>query len=283
MTGLTQSYRYCRKVARERARNFSYSFLLLPKPQRDALCAVYAFMRHCDDLSDEPSSREAAFRALAQWRHELQAALAGRYGQCPLWPAFHDTVQRYRIPPEYFFELLEGVSSDLEPRRFHTFEELYRYCYQVASVVGLTIVHIFGFRKPEALAMAEKCGVAFQLTNILRDIREDLNRGRVYLPQEDLERFGVHEESLRNQTPPAGFVELLRFEAARARALYAEGRPVLDLIEPQSRPSLWALIEIYSRLLDRIERAGAAVLRHRIELPFLEKVRIVARAALAHH
>jgi len=283
MTGLSQSYRYCREVARRRARNFYTSFLLLPKPQRDALCAIYAFMRRCDDLSDEPSSREAAFRALAEWRHELQAALAGRYGPCPLWPAFHDTVQRYRIPPEYFFELLEGVSSDLAPRRFQTFGELYRYCYQVASVVGLTIVHILGFRKREALVMAEKCGVAFQLTNILRDIREDLDRGRLYLPREDLERFGLEESHLRRDPPPAAFTELLRFEVARARALYAEGRPVLDLIEPASRPSLWALIEIYARLLDRIEQAGDAVLRQRIELPVWEKLRIVARAALAHH
>jgi len=282
MKDLRPSYAYCRDVARRRARNFYYSFLLLPRPQRNAICAIYAFMRRCDDLTDEPGSPEAARRAIADWRRELEAALEGRYADCPLWPAFHETVQRYRIPHEYFFEMIEGVSSDLDPRRFASFQELYRYCYQVASVVGLTIVHIFGFRRPEALVMAEKCGVAFQLTNILRDIREDLSRGRVYLPQEDLERFGVDVESLRNQTPPAGFAELLRFEVARARALYAEGRPVLDLIEPQSRPSLWALIEIYSRLLDRIERAGAAVLQHRVELPLLEKLGIVARAALAH-
>jgi phytoene synthase len=283
MTELAQSYAYCREVARRRARNFYYSFLLLPRPQRDAICAIYAFMRRADDLCDEPGAAQTARQAIARWRSELEAALEGRYSDCPIWPAFHDTVRRYRIPHEYFFEVIEGVSSDLEPRRFHTFDDLYRYCYQVASVVGLTIVHIFGFRKPEALPMAEKCGVAFQLTNILRDIREDLNRGRLYLPQEDLERFGVDEESLRGPEPPQGFDELLRFEIARTRALYAEGRPVLDLIEPQSRPSLWALIEIYSRLLDRIERAGVAVLQHRVELPLTEKLRIVARAALAHH
>ncbi|MGC8792432.1 MAG: presqualene diphosphate synthase HpnD [Bryobacteraceae bacterium] len=283
MTTLAQSYRYCRNVARKRARSFYYSFLLLPKSQRDAICAIYAFMRRCDDLSDEPSSRDEARGALKHWRAELEEALAGRYGECPLWPAFHDTVQRYRIPQQYFFEMIEGVSSDLQPRCFRTFQELYRYCYQVASVVGLTIVHIFGFRTPEALPMAEKCGVAFQLTNILRDIREDLERGRVYLPAEDLERFGLDEASLRAGQPPAGFVELVRFEATRARSLYAEARPLLDLVEPSTRPSLWALIEIYSRLLDHIERAGVAVLKRRVELPLREKLAIVARAALAHH
>ncbi len=283
MSNLAQSYRYCRSVARRRARNFYYSFLLLPAAQRDAMCAVYAFMRRCDDLSDDPGSPEAARRAIARWRQELEAALEGRYGDCPLWPAFHDTVRRYRIPHEYFLEMIEGVSSDLEPRRFRTFDELRRYCYQVASVVGLTIIHIFGFRSPDALPLAENCGLAFQLTNILRDIREDLERGRLYLPLEDLEKFGLTEESLRGAEPPDGFADLVRFEAGRARVHYAQGRNLIALIEPASRPSLWALIEIYSRLLDRIERAGPAVLKQRVELPPAEKLRVVLRAALMHH
>lgn len=282
MTTLAESYRYCNRIARLRARNFYYSFLLLPKPQRRAMCAIYAFMRYCDDLSDEPAAREAAGAAIERWRQDLEAALAGRYGASPIWPAFHDTVQRYRIPERYFFEIIEGVRSDLQPRRFRTFEELYRYCYQVASVVGLTVIHIFGFRSPDALPLAEKCGVAFQLTNILRDIKEDLERDRLYLPLEDLERFGVTPEALRSGDAP-GVTELLRFEAARARAHYNEARPLLNLIDPASRPSLWALIEIYSRLLDHVERAGPAVLSQRVELPLREKLSIVVRAALAHH
>lgn len=282
MSNPQDSYRYCRQVARRRARNFYYSFLLLPRAQRDAICAIYAFMRYADDLSDEPARPEQAREAIERWRAELSAALEGRYGEHPLWPAFHDTVRRYRIPQEYFFEVIEGVASDLEPRRVATFEELYRYCYQVASVVGLTIIHIFGFRSPEALPLAEKCGVAFQLTNILRDIREDLQRDRVYLPAEDLARFGVDADQLRSGSAPPGFAELLRFEAARARSFYEASRPLLSLVEPSSRPSLRALMEIYSRLLDRIERAGPAVLERRVELPFREKIAIVARAALAH-
>jgi len=283
MISLSESYRYCRRVARRRARNFYYSFLLLPRPQREAICAIYAFMRYSDDLSDEPARREVAQAAVARWQEDLRAALAGDYGDCPLWPAFHDTVKRYRIPTEYFFQMIEGIRSDLAPQRFETFQQLYRYCYQVASVVGLTVIHVFGFRSPEALPLAEKCGVAFQLTNILRDIREDLARGRVYLPAEDLQRFGVRPEELAQGPAPEGFTDLLHFEAARARAHYQESRPLLNMVEPASRPSLWALIEIYSRLLDHIEQAGAAALERRVEVPLAEKLRIVVRAALAHN
>jgi phytoene synthase len=172
--------------------------------------------------------------------------------------------------------MIEGVSSDLEPRRIATFDELYRYCYQVASVVGLTVIHIFGYRSAEALPLAEKCGVAFQLTNILRDVGEDTARGRVYIPVEDLERFGVHAwERSEN------FVELMRFQAARARAYYAEARPLLGMIEPSCRSSLWALIEIYSRLLERIERSGFDVLSRRISLPGWQKTWIVLRGSLS--
>jgi phytoene synthase len=189
-----------------------------------------------------------------------------------LWPAFHDTVQRYHIPRGHFFELLEGVGSDLEPRRVATFEELYRYCYQVASVAGLAVLHVLGFRSQEALPLAEKCGVAFQLTNILRDLKEDAERGRVYVPAEDLERFQV---TPWERTP--AFLELLRFEAARARRYYLESRPLLELVEPAGRRCLWVLIEIYRRLLERVERAGYGVLDRRVTLPAWEKWWVVVR------
>src|SRR5262249_35817471 len=146
----------------------------------------------------------------------------------------------------YFYEMIAGVASDLEPREIRTFDHLYGYCYQVASVVGLTIIHIFGFDTRSALPLAEKCGVAFQLTNILRDIREDAERGRIYLPTEDLLRFGVTREDLCEGKRSSAFVDLMRSEATRARAYYNESRPLLDLIHPRSRPSLWALITIYS-------------------------------------
>lgn len=263
MTPVENSYTYCRDVAQKKARNFYYSFLLLSKPQRNAMCAIYAFMRYCDDLSDGPEAASA--EAMQKWREELDAALQGRFGPNPCWPAFHDTVRRYEIPHVYFRQMIDGVTSDLQPRNIETFDELYRYCYQVASVVGLTITHIFGYESPHALVLAEKCGVAFQLTNIIRDVKEDQEKGRVYLPKEDRDRY-------------ADLRSLLAFEASRARQYYSESRPLIDLVHPRSRRSLWALIEIYRSLLDKIEQSGYDVMTRRIRLTGLEKVSIVARA-----
>lgn len=271
---IAESYEHCRRVARAKAKNFYYSFLLLPAEQRASMCAVYAFMRECDDLSDEPGA-SAESGALERWREEMVRVLGGEAGQHVLWPAFRDTVERYRIPHAYFHDMIDGVSSDLVERRVETFAELYRYCYQVASVVGLTIIHIFGFEDRAALDLAEKCGIAFQLTNIIRDVKEDEGRGRVYLPAEDLRRFGVERiaegEALRR---------LLAFEAERARGYYEESAPLLEMVGKRSRASLWALIEIYSRLLSRIEASGFAVLRERIRLSSAEKVLILVRALL---
>jgi 15-cis-phytoene synthase len=275
MREVDQSYAYCVRIARTRAKNFYYSFLLLSKPQRRAMCAIYAFMRYCDDLSDEPGANRTA---IERWRTELEDALEARFSGHPLWPAFHHTVSRFGIPHDYFREMIDGVLGDLEPRTFETFEQLYRYCYQVASVVGLTIVHIFGFDTRTALPLAEKCGVAFQLTNILRDIREDAELGRIYLPTEDLRRFGVTGDDLRAGNRNEAFLGLMRFEAARARRYYDESAPLLDLIHPRSRPSLWALIAIYSRLLERIEATNYDVFRKRVRLSTIEKGWIVARA-----
>jgi phytoene synthase len=269
---LEESYRFCRRIARTRARNFYYSFLLLSPEQKDAMCAVYAFMRFCDDISEGEGATTAA---IEQWRVELSEALAGRYSDHPVWPAFHDSVERYKIPHQYFQEMIDGVSGDLEPRQMQTFEELYHYCYQVASVVGLTIVHIFGFDSPEALVLAEKCGIAFQLTNVLRDVREDAEHHRIYLPAEDLERFHT---DLRQHNE--NFVELMRFEARRARAYYDESRPLIQMVDKRSQSSLWALIEIYSRLLERIERSNFDVLEKRISLPVWQKLAIVAQAGI---
>lgn len=278
MNQIDASYQYCRRVARSRAKNFYYSFLLLSRQQRLAMCAIYAFMRYCDDLSDEPGASRAA---IDRWRAELEDALDGRFSGHAVWPAFHHTVRRFGIPREYFREMIAGVASDLEPRQLETFDELYRYCYQVASVVGLTIIHIFGFDTRAALPLAEKCGVAFQLTNILRDIREDAARGRIYLPAEDLRRFGVTPEDFCAGRRTDAFLQLLRFEGARARAYYNESLPLLDLIHHRSRRSLWALITIYSRLLERIAASDYDVFSRRIRLRAVEKSWIVVRALLS--
>ncbi len=277
---IEESYCYCRVIAKNRAQNFYYSFLLLKKPQRDAMCAIYAFMRECDDLSDDPVStdRAALQQRIALWRLDLNRALHGNMEGHPLWPAFCDTVQRYSIPHRYFHEMIDGILSDVEPREVHTFAELYGYCYHVASVVGLTVIHIFGFRSARALFLAEKCGIAFQLTNILRDVREDAEMGRVYLPREDLERFGISLEQLRSGKEDDAFRDLLRFEARRARAYYDESAPLIDLIAPQSRRSLWALRAIYLRLLANIERANYAVLSRRVRVSKPVKIALLLRA-----
>ncbi|MBI5283135.1 MAG: phytoene/squalene synthase family protein [Candidatus Solibacter usitatus] len=278
MIRLDDSYAHCESVARARARNFYYSFLVLPRAKRLAMCAIYAFMRECDDLSDEQGASRGK---LEQWRAQLDRTLAGTPAEHAVWPAFLDVAQRYRIPPRYFHEMIDGVSSDVsndEPRRVETFAELYRYCYLVASVAGLTTVHIFGFDDPRALELAERCGIAFQLTNIIRDVGEDARMGRVYLPEEDLRHFGVSAESLRGRVTTPEIRRLLEHEGARARQYYDESLPLIGMMHQDSRPALWALIEIYSRLLERIKQRGYDVLPGKIRLSAAEKTAVLARA-----
>jgi phytoene synthase len=280
-----ESLAYCRSVTRARARNFYYSFVLLPRQEHDAMCALYAFMRYCDDLSDEAPAGGSppAAALLNRWRADLEAALAGVCTDHPVWPAFCATVKRYGIPHEYFRDMIDGVSSDLEPREFTTFKDLYGYCYRVASVVGLSVIRIMGARGLEAMDLAEKCGVAFQLTNILRDVREDAERGRVYFPAEDMARFGVSREEVLGSGHGKAIRDLMRFEAARARAYYRDSAPLIGMVDRRSRSSLWALIEIYRRLLEKIETSGFEVFNGRIRLSAAEKCRVVARAALRLH
>ena len=270
---IEQSYRFCEQVARSRAKNFYYSFILLDRDRRLAMCAVYAFMRYCDDLSDDASIADRR-GAIAAWKTDLERALSGELPPAnAVWPAFVDTVDKFKIPHEYFFEMIEGVSSDLEPRRVETFDQLYRYCYQVASVVGLTVIHIFGFEDPRALELAEKCGLAFQLTNIIRDIKEDIGLNRIYLPSQEIASFGLAGFEYGPE-----FSKFIRFQTDRAKQYYSESRPLIDLVNPASRSSLWALIEIYRRLLEKIESSGYRVLDRRVRLSTFEKLAVAARA-----
>ena len=269
---LDQSYAFCRHVAKTHARNFYYSFVLLAPEQKNAMCAMYAFMRYCDDISE---GEGASLAAIEQWRTDLDNALKGQFSGHAVWPAVCDTVQRFRIPHEYLFDMIRGVSSDLQQRQVQTFDELYGYCYLVASVVGLTTIHIFGFDDPDAPRLAEKCGIAFQLTNILRDVKEDYSNHRVYLPAEDIARF--HADLTQYDQH---FIDLMEFEAARARDYYQQSRPLIEMVHRRSRGSLWALIEIYRRLLEHIIRCRYDVLSQRVRVPTWEKLSIVVRASL---
>jgi phytoene synthase len=280
MMTLEQSFAHCRRVAKTRARNFYYSFVLLSREQKDAMCAVYAFMRYADDIGDEGDPPiEVRRKALAEWRAALTQALAGDVGDDPILPAFQATVERYKIPHEYFFDLIDGVESDLEVQHYETFEQTYGYCYRVASVVGMTIIHIYGFEDERALELAEKCGIGFQLTNILRDIPEDAGMGRVYLPAEDLARFGLTQAELGGEDQPERFAEFMAFEWERARSYYEEAAPLLGMVCPASRPALWAMMAIYYGILRRIQSQGYDVYATRPRLSALEKSWIVVRAA----
>jgi phytoene synthase len=251
------------------------------------MCAVYAFMRNSDDITDDAEcgggaaapSRDQRAAMLAGWKAAFQESLEGRYGSDPILPALHHTIRKYSIPPEYCFEVMEGVRRDLSPQRYRTFDELYRYCYQVASVVGLTTIHIFGYESKAALPLAEKCGVAFQLTNILRDIPEDAAIGRVYLPEEELQRFDLRPEDLLQARPGSRFREFMEFQWARANRYYEEAAPLLGMVRPACRPALWAMVAIYKGILQRIRRMGYDVYAARPRLTAAEKTWIVLRAA----
>jgi 15-cis-phytoene synthase len=279
--GLRESYRFCGALARREARNFYYAFLLLPPDRRRSMCALYAFLRHTDDLADEPGSAEAKARALASWRQGLDAALDGDAGAWPGLPALADTVARHAIPPHLLHEVIEGVSMDIEPRGFDTFDELADYCYHVASVVGLSCLHIWGYRSEEGRAerLAEHCGLALQLTNILRDVRDDARAGRIYLPRDDLARFGVRPEELAADGRPSDRVrELLAFEGRRAYEFYEDARRLVPLVDPVGRPVLRTIVGIYRALLDEIARRDYNVLNGRISLPAWRKVGIALGA-----
>ena len=281
---LAHSQAYCRSVARRAARNFYYGFYPLSDEQHSAMCAVYTFARALDDVTDDegPHSLDSRRAAIAKWRALLEAGLRGDYGDDPALPALHHAVERFSIPPRYLFELIDGVETDLDPPQYRTFDELYRYCYLVASTIGLICLHIFGYRSDEAPPLAEKMGIAFQLTNILRDLREDAGRGRLYLPEEDLSRFGIERREIESGGVNGSLRELLRFEADRAERYYREAAPLLGLVDPRSRASLWILAAIYHGILDRVRASGYDVFSRRVGLTGAEKTGILLRGLKLH-
>jgi squalene synthase HpnC/squalene synthase HpnD len=275
---IARSYADCREVARAAASNFYYAFYLLPRPKRDALCALYAFMRLVDDVSDTPGDLAAKRSGLARWRGALDAAVAGDTSAHAVLPALADTLERFQIPPRYFHDLISGAEMDLTVGAYATFDRLREYCYRVAGTVGLTCLHVFGFTDPRAPDRAESLGIAFQLTNILRDVRRDLEIGRVYLPQEDLDRFGCSTGELIGESITPGLRALMEFESARAWTFYRDGEPLVRLVDGDSRAALWDLVRTYSGLLRRIEAREFDVFSTRTRLSTAEKAGILVRA-----
>jgi squalene synthase HpnC len=291
---ISDSYDACHRIARAAHSNFYYAFYLLPKPKRDGLAALYAFMRLVDDVADEGHDLAAKQRGLADWRAALDNAITGQVhivdgsgaltsqqsptGAAEVLPALVDTIQRYKMPARYLHDLISGAEMDLTLRTYPTFDRLREYCYRVAGTVGLTCTHVFGFQDPRALDLAEKLGLAFQLTNIIRDVHEDYAVGRVYLPEEDLARYAVSPQDFGKTEATLGVRELLRFEADRAWQCYEEGSALFGLIDTESRGALWLLVHTYSALLARIESLDFAVFGERVRLSKAEKMLFIAKA-----
>lgn len=297
------AYSVCRSIARTSAKNFYYAFLALPKPKRQALCAVYAFMRKCDDIADNeggpiPERRQKLYT----WLDDFHRAHAGQPTDDPVLMALTDAQRRFLIPVGWLDQLAYGTAMDVEedPEKefetlisgnefsvsnglavqYKTFEDLAFYCYRVASVVGLVCIKIFGYRDPAAEQLAERCGLAFQLTNIIRDVKEDAMQGRVYLPQEDLAKFGIDPEELLTTSDPARFAPLLTLEADRAREFYRSGEELIPYIDEDSQPALWALITIYQRLLEKIASRRYDVFHGKVRLTTREKLVILGKGVV---
>ena len=278
-TDLELAYEACRTITRREAKNFYYAFLTLPAAKRRAIYAAYAFCRHCDDSVDEETSADAKMTALA----ELHANLDDTYSGIPSSPVFlalADVAKQYDIPRDYFREVILGVESDLVKDRFQNFDELREYCYRVASVVGLICLQIFGYKNEAAKEYAVDLGLAMQLTNIIRDVREDLAMGRVYLPQDEMARFGYSEEDLSNGVRNQAFRDLMKFQSQRARDYFDRGFKLLPYLSRRSRACPAVLGALYSKVLDRIEASDYDILDSRVSLSKAEKIRITAKTWL---
>lgn len=280
------SHEFCSLVVRREARNFAYAFSLLPEDRRRGMNAIYAFFRQTDDLVDQNGPVELRRDALNAWRGQLNHALSSETtttsSEWPGMAALVETVRRHAIPPRHLHEVIDGVEMDLEHQGFEDFDALRNYCYHVASAVGLTCLHLWGFdnRDGRAVRLAEHCGIALQLTNILRDVQEDAREGRIYLPRAELARFGVDPASLAEMAHPAPgeLRALLEFQAQRAETFYREAAPLAGLVDPVGRPVLGAIVGIYHALLHEIVRRDYNVWGGRVRVARWRKLIIAGRA-----
>jgi phytoene synthase len=291
---LSHAYAVCRGVARRAAKNFYYGFMVLPSEKRNALCAVYAFMRHADDISDDPAlDPQQKHEKLEQWIQAAKEVFSGGPADDPVLLALGDTQKRFNVPTQLFEKLVQGTAMDLNIPTVadapalvcRTFDDLKEYCYYVASVVGLVCIRVFGYEDKKAEFLAEDCGLAFQLTNIIRDVKEDAGMGRIYIPEEDLARFHLGQEqfvpaTLGDPVKAQQLQPVLEYEAGRARRYYDSARWLMELIEADSRAGLWVLVEIYSRLLKKMAARNYDVFTERVSLTLWEKLRVVSRGFL---
>jgi len=268
-------------LVRKSRSSFYYSFLFLPRPKRDAIYAVYALCRAVDDVADDAGDMEAKAERLKGWREELDRCYAGRPTH-PITRALRDCLSRYPIPKGYFEELIAGVEMDLTLTRYRTFADLTRYCYRVASVVGLICIEIFGYRREATKEYAINLGLALQLTNILRDLKTDGRRGRIYLPQEDLERFGYREDDLLHCRYTPGFFPLMRFEADRARDYFRRAAESLPSEDRKNMVAAEIMGRIYRETLEMIARKEFRVFEDRIALSRARKIRLALTTWTQH-
>ncbi|HUZ20769.1 MAG TPA: presqualene diphosphate synthase HpnD [Acidimicrobiales bacterium] len=272
------AYERCEEITGSEARNFAYGIRLLPPPKRQAMSALYAFARRVDDIGDGAAPADEKLASLAGVRRDLAALAAGEHPEDdPVLVALADALARYPMPLEALGELVTGCEMDCRQQRYERFADLAVYCRCVAGSVGRLSLAVFGSDRPElAPSLADTLGIALQITNILRDVVEDRQvMGRVYLPLEDLRRFGCEEDA---SGPQDRLAELVRFEAGRAKERYAEGLGLLDLLDHRSRACVAAMAGIYRRLLARIEREPLVVLDRRVSLPAWEKAWVAARS-----
>lgn len=269
---------YCQAKAASSGSSFYYAFRFLPEAQRRAIIALYAFCREVDDCVDECSDPGVARTKLHWWRSELERVFAQR-AEHPVGKALAEQLDRFNLPKEYFLEIIDGMEMDLDHHRYAAYNDLGLYCYRVAGVVGLLSAEIFGYRNRQTLKYAVELGQAFQLTNILRDVREDARRGRLYLPQEELQRFTVREQDILSYQQTSQVQALLQSVLERARAQYASALSLLPDEDRQAQRAGLIMAEIYQATLDEIERDGLRVLEHRITLTPLRKLWIAWRTA----
>ena len=269
------AYRYCADVTRRSGSSFSAAFWMLPKPKRRALHAIYAFCRFADDIADDPAIRGDRAALLERWREELDAAYRGK-AEHPIGIALGDVVHRFRLPEEVFEDLLAGIAFDLRGEPVESFDDLREYCYRVASTVGILLVHVMGYRNPRALEYAEVMGIAVQLTNVLRDVGDDAGSGRIYLPRQELARFGVEAESLGSGPMTDELRLLLGYFAERARIFYERAEALLPDEDRRTLRPAEAMGRIYRTLLDDLHRKGFPCLEAPLRLTRSRRLAIAA-------